>query len=94
MKSPQRIPYMPGSRLQLFAGKIIKHQATVAEVQFQHAAFAAEFVFPNGIEPESHIIAVLIDGLGVELAILHKDLIDDEIGVFGMLVLSAEAFPF
>ena len=79
--------------LPLLAGRIAHHQAAVAEFYLEHAALAAEFVFPDGIEAEAQRIAVLVDGVGMKLAVLQEDLVDDEIGVLGMLVLSAEAFP-
>ena len=80
--------------LQLLAGEIVVHQAAVAEGQLQHAAFAAEFIFADGIEFEFHGIPIVVDGFGPKIAVLQIDLIDDEIKVLGMLVLAAETIPF
>ena len=84
----------PRRRLQLFAGETVVHRAAVAEFQLEHAALAAKLVFPDGIEPEFQFDAVFVDSLRVKLAVLQVNLVDDEIVVFGMLVLAAEALPF
>ena len=82
-----------GLALQLFAGIVVEHHAALAEAQLQHAALAAELVLADGVEAEGHIISVLVDGLRPKLAVLQKDLVDDEVSVLGMLVFAAKALP-
>ncbi len=79
--------------LQLFACEFVVHQAPISECQFEHAALAPKLILSDGIKAESHFISVLVYSLGIKLAVLQKDLIDDEVSVLRMLIFSAVALP-
>ncbi len=74
-----------------FSGIFGEHQTPVAEFQLQQAAFPAEFLFDDGVEAEGKLVTLVV--VRVKLAVFHKDLADDEIGVPGMLVLAAVTLP-
>ncbi len=50
----------------------------------KHPALAAEGLFPDGTKLGSEFITVSVDRLGVKIAILHENHIDDEIISFSV----------
>ena len=77
----------------VFAGETVIHHAVFAEGQPDHTAFSSKLVLADGIETEFQFVIVFINGLSVKFIIFHENLVDDKIGVFGMLVLAAAVFP-
>ena len=62
-----RDPRRPAVKsLQLFAGKVVVHDAAVAEGQFEHAALTAELIFADGIEAERERAVLFGERMGEE----------------------------